>query len=272
VNDLQYRSLPRPSGGLDHGYGPRVHILSEPYPMSMLARLCAETTVQPQVNDLVGALYDWMLAEVSSALLLTTPVELPTRMARYHPAEGVYRGEAIDRGQRVVVVDIARAGILPSHRMYHGLHHLIEAENLRQDHIVSSRATDADQKVIGVQMDSTKIGGPVGGATVIIPDPMAATGSSIAAVINSYLNLAGGAPRVIAAVHLIVTPEYIRRMTAAFPALEIFAIRVDRGLSSPEALEARPGDLPDQERGLNERHYIVPGAGGVGEVLNNAWI
>jgi hypothetical protein len=140
VNDLQYRSLPRPSGGLDHGYGPRVHILSEPYPMSMLARLCAETTVQPQVNDLVGALYDWMLAEVSSALLLTTPVELPTRMARYHPAEGVYRGEAIDRGQRVVVVDIARAGILPSHRMYHGLHHLIEAENLRQDHIVSSLA------------------------------------------------------------------------------------------------------------------------------------
>jgi hypothetical protein len=149
--------------------------------------------------------------------------------------------------------------------MYHGLHHLIEAENLRQDHIVSSRATDADQKVIGVQMDSTKIGGPVGGATVIIPDPMAATGSSIAAVINSYLNLAGGAPRVIAAVHLIVTPEYIRRMTAAFPALEIFAIRVDRGLSSSEALAARPG-----EQGIHYFLGVDPSpCEGVGELIEH---
>jgi uracil phosphoribosyltransferase len=28
----------------------------------------------------------------------------------------------------------------------------------------------------------------------------------------------------------------------------------------------------DEERGLDDHHYIVPGAGGVGEVLNNAWV
>ena len=27
-----------------------------------------------------------------------------------------------------------------------------------------------------------------------------------------------------------------------------------------------------EERGLNDHQYIVPGAGGVGEILNNAWV
>ena len=45
----------------------------------------------------------------------------------------------------------------------------------------------------------------------------------------------------------------------------------DRGLSTPEALAERPGTLWAEERGLNESGYIVPGAGGLGEVLNNSW-
>jgi uracil phosphoribosyltransferase len=32
-----------------------------------------------------------------------------------------------------------------------------------------------------------------------------------------------------------------------------------------------PGVEWERERGLNEQSYIVPGAGGMGEVLNNAW-
>ena len=82
----------------------------------------------------------------------------------------------------------------------------------------------------------------------------------------------GGQPRGMAAIHLIVTPEYLRRMTSDYPDLEIFAVRLDRGLSSPEVLATPPGTRWDEERGLNEVQYIVPGAGGVGEVLNNAWV
>jgi uracil phosphoribosyltransferase len=37
-------------------------------------------------------------------------------------------------------------------------------------------------------------------------------------------------------------------------------------------LSTVPGTFWDEERGLDERHYIVPGAGGVGEILNNAWV
>jgi uracil phosphoribosyltransferase len=74
------------------------------------------------------------------------------------------------------------------------------------------------------------------------------------------------------AVHLIVTPEYLRRITQEFPELHIFAVRLDRGLSAPSVLETIPGTHWDQERGLNDIQYIVPGAGGVGELLNNAWV
>ena len=36
-------------------------------------------------------------------------------------------------------------------------------------------------------------------------------------------------------------------------------------LSAPDVLETVPGERWDEERGLNERSYIVPGAGGLGE-------
>ena len=272
MSDIQYTSLPSPSAGLSHRYGDRVHLLSDAWSMSLLARLCQEQTVQPEVNRLVGSLYERLLVNVAGSILSRTTTTVRTRMKAVVP-QGEYTGEIIDPTQRVVIVDLARAGILPSHRFYEGLHQAIAPENLRQDHVVASRTTDADGRVQGVRFDGSKIGGPVDGAAVIFPDPMGATGSSIAGVIDHYLSEAvGGTPRIIAAVHLIVTPEYLRRMTAEYPELEIFAVRLDRGLSAPDVLAAQPGSRWDEERGLNDIQYIVPGAGGVGEVLNNAWV
>ena len=269
--DVQFTTLPRPGAGIAHEYGGRVHLLSFPYPMAMLTRLCQQQTHQPEINHLVGALYDWMLGEVSSRLLRTRAVKRPTRMAAMH-SEGIYSGECIDRKQRVVVVDIARGGILPAHRIYHGLHHIIDAEQLRQDHIIASRTTDSDGQVTGVDISASKIGGGVEDATVIIPDPMAATGSSVSAVIDRYRKLPGGAPRQIATLHLIATPEYITRIQKDHPGVHIFVIRLDRGLSSSEVLTTKPGAKWAEEVGLNNIQYIVPGAGGVGELLNNAWV
>lgn len=270
--DRHYAALPRPRGGVAHEYGERVHLLSHPYPMSLLNRLCDPQTQQPTINDLIVALYDWMLGEVSSRLLLTAPVDRFTRMQDKHPVEGRYIGEQIDPEQRVVVVDIARAGTLPAHRVYHGLHHLLSAEGVRQDHLVASRQTNEAGRVTGAAIQAAKIGGGVAGATVLIPDPMAATGASVSAVIERYLQDPAGAPRVIGAMHLIVTPEYLRAVTARFPTLQVFAVRLDRGMSPPTVLNTRPGERWDAERGLNDIHYIVPGAGGVGELLNNAWV
>ena len=137
---------------------------------------------------------------------------------------------------------------------------------------MASRTTDGSGQVTGVTLDGSKIGGNIEDATVIFPDPMAATGSSLAGVIQHYKEAVEGSASAMVAVHLIVTPEYLKRMTTQFPNLHIFAVRLDRGLSSPDVLNTIPGTHWDREFGLNQTQYIVPGAGGVGEVLNNAWI
>ena len=72
--------------------------------------------------------------------------------------------------------------------------------------------------------------------------------------------------------NLIVTPEYLRRLTTDHPDVQIYALRLDRGMSPPEVFETLPGTHWDKEKGLNEKQYIVPGGGGFGEIMNNAYV
>jgi uracil phosphoribosyltransferase len=90
--------------------------------------------------------------------------------------------------------------------------------------------------------------------------------------VSYYKNSLEGKPAKCIAMHLIVTPEYIRRVHAEHPDVAIYALRLDRGLSEPAVLRTEPGTRAEEEKGLNDRQYIVPGAGGVGEILNNAWV
>ena len=269
-HDIQYQTLPAMSPGVDHAYGPRVHLHSYTYPMALLTRLCHPETTQPQTNQLVSRLFDYLLARVVSTDLTTRQMDLPTRMAAIHPEEGRYRGAVLDTTQKVVVVDIARAGMLPAQRFFDGLCHLLRPEAVREDHIFMNRKTDAQGQVIGVDLSGSKIGGPVDDRVVILPDPMGATGGSLLRAANLYLGRPEGNPKHFVAVHLIVTPEYIRRVTEGFPNVTIHAIRLDRGLSPADVLATRPGERWDEECGLNDHQYIVPGAGGVGELINNA--
>lgn len=269
--DRQYQHLPRPNHGVEHRYGDKLFLHSNPYPMSILRRLCAPETTQPLFNQYVEALYDFLLSQVVSLEFETEQVATATRM-RAHNKEAVYQGEAILPRQQVVVVDIARAGILPSARLYSGFHHILDPDCIRMDHVFMNRATNEKGEVIGVNFSGSKIGGPVAGRTVIIPDPMAATGGSMLTTLDLYRSQPGGAPKRFIACHLIVTPEYVRRLTAEAPDLTIHAIRLDRGLSKPEAFDLLPGERPDLEKGLNDHQYIVPGGGGFGELINNALI
>ena len=115
------------------------------------------------------------------------------------------------------------------------------------------------------------LGGDVDGATVLLPDPMGATGGSIDHAIRYYKNSVPGTARRFVAVFLTCTPEAIQRLLEAHDDVHIVALRLDRGLSSEQALMTRPGQMTD-ERGLTDHQYIVPGAGGVGEVLNNSFV
>ena len=131
---------------------------------------------------------------------------------------------------------------------------------------------DQDKKVKGAAVTYSKVGGPFEDAILVIPDPMGATGGSVIETVRTYEREVPDRPSRIIAIHLIVTPEYIQRITGELPDVVIYTARLDRGMSDPEVLATVPGTHPERESGLTDRHYIVPGAGGLGEIMTNAFV
>jgi len=263
---------PRPStGSTPHAWGKNLALHGEPWALSLLARLGHPDCQQPEVGRIATRLFDFLFAKVASAELRTVVERVPTRMSIPHP-EQVYEGVVIPPDQKVVVVDVARAGILPSQLFYDRFNELLVPAGVRQDHMFVSRVTNEQNAVIGSAVAGAKIGGSVQDAVLVIPDPMGATGGSLCLVLDHYLGLGLGTPARVVFVHLIITPEYVKAVHARFPDVRIHAVRLDRGFSSEAALALPSGSLPAEERGLDEHQYIVPGAGGLGEVLNNSWV
>ncbi len=260
-----------PGWRADHGYGPRVHLLSDPWALSLLARIGHPDCKPPVLHDLIASAYRRLLQGVVE-LLPTRRVSLPTRMTEIEP-RARYDGVIVDPDHPVVVVDIARAGILPAMVTQRILLEVLAPESVRVDHLYLQRTADPTTgAVTGVDLTGSKVGGPVEGATVIIPDPMGATGSSIARVIAHYHDHVPGRQARIVTCHLMVTPEYLAHITQHFPMVEVFALRLDRGLSPKPVLDTPLGARWAEERGLTDKSYIVPGAGGMGEVINNSFV
>lgn len=260
-----------PHGALAHHYGPNVHILSDPWGLTVSARLGDPETPFPEFHHLLRAAFRRLLHAATSKLPTRHDVR-PTRMTEVEP-RALLRGTFLDPEAPAVVVDIARAGMVPSHEVQLALMDVLRPSSVRVDHVYLSRVSDPSTgHVTGVSFFGSKVGGPVAGATVFVPDPMGATGSSVSHVLDHYTRAEGGPPAKLITLHLIVTPEYLRRITSSFPNVHVYALRLDRGMSPPDVLEAPPGARWDEERGLNAHDYIVPGAGGLGEVINNAWV
>ncbi|MAW77204.1 MAG: uracil phosphoribosyltransferase [Planctomycetes bacterium] len=268
--ETAYENLGRETAGIDHQYGEGVRILAEPYTQSILTEMCHPETGQPRFNDLLEIVYRHLLQRVVADELPKTLVESDTNMKQYTPA-GVFRGQVIDRTSRAVIVNVARAGTVPSHICQQVLHQVLDPAGIRQDHVIMERTVDDSGAVTGAALHGSKIGGDIAGSHLFFADPMGATGSSLIRVIQHYREQVEGTPKVIISAHLIVTPEFIRALQAAVPDIRIWALRLDRGSSPADVLKMKPGqDL--RESGLNEVDYIVPGAGGVGEIINNSWV
>jgi uracil phosphoribosyltransferase len=271
VRDRSYETVPFRLSEIEHRYGPSVHLVANPFLLGQLATLCAKETRQPAINSLVRLLYQDLIRTVLNVEFPRRRVAVPTRMIDSSP-QAIFEGEVIDRQVRAVTVNIARAGALPSQVAYDLLNETLEPSLVRQDHIIMSRMLGANEKVVGAGIGGMKIGGDVDDAFLLFPDPMGATGSSLATAIETYKTKVPGRPRRIVNIHLIVTPEYLRTMTKAHPDVIVYAIRVDRGLSAPDVLATVPGTRWDEERGLDDHQYIVPGGGGFGEIMNNAYV
>ena len=267
-HDSAYR-LSQGQHRLEHAYGDRVTFLHNPFALSLMQRIGHSDCVQPELGDLVRAAYQYLCAETLSLHLRSSPQRVPTRMQALTPA-GVYAGDCFE-AQPIVSVAIARAGIVPSEVCFRMGAALLGVESIRQDHFAMARQTNASGEVVGVSVSGEKIGGDVDDATVLLPDPMGATGGSIDHAIRFYKRSVKGRARRFVAIFLTCTPECVKRLIEAHDDVHIVALRLDRGLSSDAALAAKPGVLAG-ETGLTSTQYIVPGAGGVGEVLNNSFV
>ncbi len=269
--DSQYTELSYPLNQIEHRYGDNVRILSDPFALTQLAKLCSPEVGQPRFNRLIEILYERLLISVVNTEFPRRQATFDSRMKEY-TERGVFAGQVIDDQTPVVTVDIARAGILPSQVCYTYLNELISPDKVRQDHLIMSRVTNPQNEVVGAEVSGEKIGGPVDGRIVLFPDPMGATGSSLSTAISYYKETFGGSPLRLITLNLIFTPEFVRRMKTDHPDVIMYSLRLDRGMSPEDVLETVPGERWDEESGLSEQDYIVPGGGGFGELMNNAWI
>ena len=256
---------------IEHYYPQQVHILHNYYLNTLLTQLSQSQTVQPQFNILLTKIYSYLLTQVLNNEWPKKNVSVPTRMTEIHKEQKL-NSLIFDDQQKAVCVDVARAGMVPSQVIFDLVNHFTSPEGVRQDHIFASRMTDDNNTVTHTSLQSSKIGGDIEDALVFLPDPMGATGNSLCEVISHYKNNVEGNAKMFISVHLIITPEVIKKVTETHPDVHIYAARIDRGFSSQEALDKAPGKLWDQEKGLNDNQYIVPGAGGVGELINNSFV
>ncbi len=271
MRDSLYEKVPFQVHEIKHRYGKNIHLVGNPFLLSQLATLCAKGTYQPQINGLVSLLYTDLIKTVINAEFPRKMAAIPTRMIDSTP-QGIFQGEVIDPDVRAICVNIARAGTLPSQVCYDLLNNILNPQLVRQDHIIMSRMIDAAEKVVGSSIGGFKIGGDIDDAVVLFPDPMGATGGSLSTAIRVYKDKVPGTPRKILCLNLIVTPEYLRRITTDHPDAIVYALRLDRGLSPAKVFGTEPGTHWDEERGLDDRQYIVPGGGGFGEIMNNAYV
>ncbi len=249
---------------LNHLYGGNVHILDDMLATSFLTRLCNENTKMPEVRTLADWLYrEALLRAVINKVFPTTPTGVMTPMSKLVGGRGMLMAQTFDPATQVAIATLLRAGDVPATACMNQLGPLLQDGKLQQHFFGAGRVTDANHQVTGTEVGYKKIG-PLHDRILLVPDPMGATGGTIIQTLTEYGENQLKFTRAIVAMHLIITPEYIRRVTAAYPQLQIFALRLDRGMSDRNVLSSIPGTFPDREFGLNDTQYIVPGAGDLG--------
>jgi len=260
------------SGGpwLHHLYGPHVHVLDCPWTNGALARLSRPECTYTELVAAVRATTVRLLTEAIAREFPTADAAVTTRMAEKHGDRGTWRGRALSADADIVVLDVIRGGMLPAQACFEHLALSLPTDRLRLAHLSMERIAGDDGRVERVDLNGAKLHGSLEGACLIVPDPMGATGSTLQRALE-YAREHNGAPATTIALPLIATPEFIRTATSLGGDVRVYAGRLDRGTSPPEVLAEVPGTSPDLESGLDGDDYIVPGAGGLGELLSNSW-
>ena len=253
---------------LQHHYGPQVNISSNSFLLFQLSKLCSPNCQQPEFNHLITFLYKQMMIWAVDQFFSTYQEEIETRMTKTHPEKFLSINKFTE--QNITIINLLRAGALPSYACFDILNDMIDSRLIKIDTIMAERIVNENNQVIGTDFKASKISNLFNNEILLIPDPMGATGGSICSTIDFYLNKSKSIKEIIV-LHLITTPEYLKKVLNHYPKIKIFTLRVDRGMSSTDVLNSPLGKHWDKEFGLDHSQYIVPGAGGVGELMHNCF-
>lgn len=91
LSDIAYSQVDYQLSVLDHLYPKNVHLLSNPYLLTILGRLCQKETTQPLFNQYISLLYQSMMQIVINDQFVKSLQTFPTRMIDIQP-EGVFTG------------------------------------------------------------------------------------------------------------------------------------------------------------------------------------
>ena len=256
------------SSWLGHNYGDRVHLLNEPYLLSLLSRISSPESDGELLPRLVRTAYKRLFQAILNEHFPTTTDRVPTRMAAADP-RGVYVGPRFRDDVSLVICSVVRGGVVPGQVCFEAACEILPPQNVRLDFLSASRTVDEAGAVNGVRVDGSKIGGSIANSILIVPDPMCATGGTVATVFDAYEELGASEALALISANLIVTPEAVQTIAERCPRAHLWGARLDRGASPEYVLESQPGTHLSEESGLNESQYILPGAGGLGEALTN---
>lgn len=208
---------------MDNIFGPNVHILDHPLLTHKISLLRDKNTGTNEFRSLVEEIGMLMGFEALSDLP-TQDVEIETPIEK--------ATVKMLAGRKLAIVPILRAGL----GMVSGLTSLVPSAKI--GHIGMYRDPETHEPVEYF----CKLPDPIEERTIVICDPMCATGGSAIDAIN-LIKKHGG--KMIKFICIIAAPEGLKKLAAAHPDVQIYVGNLDRC--------------------LNENAYICPGLGDAGD-------
>lgn len=291
--DIQHKNLREKGPFVEHCFGPNVYIINSPRALTLTAEIGRLDDGHPRLDEMVPELTHIVMEVIINQELPLAPFAVRTSMADIYPDEDVaFRTEMIDPSTWAGFIELPRAGSHTRDTVLRMLKQVLDYHYVWYDHFPGQRVNDEHGHVAGVASGQQKFSernlapykdedgnllpdGQRITKKLICIDIMLATGGSAVNAVETYLAVREKYDMVpdedVIFGFFIATPEGIRELTGKFPGIKIYTLRLDRGRSTDlSVLQKTPGSCPDIERGLTDKGYVYPGAGGMGEKLANA--
>ena len=212
---------------------PNVKVVEHPLAQEILTTLRDKNTGQIAFRKGLVKLGRYMGYEITKTMQYKNiDVETPTG--------SIAKGVQITDSQNIMIVNVLRAAV----PFVEGLLKVFPAA--RQSVMSAKRIEEgiaAPNYNFRIERNYSKISKIYPNDTLIVADPMLASGSTLLAVIDEVLKVNN--PKRVLVVSVIAAPLGIQRLLDKYPTIEIFTASIDEG--------------------LNEHGYILPGLGDAGD-------